>query len=221
MTISRTLSVLFCAGALATVIAACGSPAGESGFDKKNGLGSGSGSGAGGAGDDGGGGPTDPFGSLMDGGVAPPTKCVNLQCQQVACAAGTKTTVSGTVFDPAGKNPLYNVVVYVPNSTPKPFTDGASCDKCDTLYTGDPIASALTGPDGKFVIDNVPVGDQIPLVIQIGKWRKQIKIPAVAKCVDTPITNHSLTKLPANSREGDMPKIAITTGGADSLEPGS
>jgi hypothetical protein len=145
-------------------------------------------------------------------------QCKNLQCQQFECPAGSKTSVSGTVFDPAGANPLYNVVVYVPNEAVMPFEDNVvKCSTCSDLYTGHPIASTLTGPDGKFVLDNVPVGSDIPLVIQVGKWRRQIKLAHVDQCKDTALTAEQ-TRLPRNSMEGDLPKIALATGGADSLE---
>jgi hypothetical protein len=127
------------------------------------------------------------------------------------------TTISGTIYDPAGKNPLYNVVAYVPNQTPAPITPGASCYSCSDLYTGNPVATALTGPDGKFQIQNAPDGANIPLVIQIGKWRRQFTIPNVARCSDTAIPDKMLT-LPKNTGEGDIPAIAIATGGADSME---
>jgi hypothetical protein len=125
--------------------------------------------------------------------------------------------VSGTVYDPAGQNPLYGVVVYIPNTTPSPFIPGASCASCSDLYSGDPVAAAVTDAAGNFTIKNAPDGAAIPLVIQVGKWRRQFTLPAVAMCADTPIPDGTLT-LPKNGSEGDLPSIAISTGGADSLE---
>ena len=133
----------------------------------------------------GGGGPSGFVSSEAGAGEGGPTACVNLQCQQQACAGGATTSVSGSVYDPAGKNALYDVVVYVPNEHLQALPDGASCDACDALYTGQPIASTLTDSAGKFTLKNVPVGKDIPLVIQIGKWRRQLTIPAVAQCADT------------------------------------
>jgi hypothetical protein len=146
------------------------------------------------------------------------TLCVNLQCQKAHCDPGAKTTVSGTVYDPAGKNPLYNVIVYVPNAPVEPFKPGISCDKCGTLTTGAPVVTTLTASDGTFVLEDVPVGQNIPLVMQIGKWRRQIVIPEVGKCVDTKLTDQEQTRLPKNHSEGDIPRIAITTGGCDAFE---
>jgi len=144
------------------------------------------------------------------------TTCKNLQCKQVTCAGGGTTSVSGTVWNPAKTDPLYNVVVYVPNATPDTFKPGISCEKCGTV-SGEPLATALSGADGKFRIDNVPVGDNIPLVIQIGRWRRQVIIPKVTECVDNPLSG-DLTRLPKNKKEGDIPLTAIVTSTYDPTE---
>ena len=148
-----------------------------------------------------------------DGGPA----CTGLSCQQAACANGGSTTISGTIYDPAGRNPLYNVVAYVPSEELAPLGSGASCDTCASLYSGKPVATALSGADGKFVIKDAPAGDNIPLVVQVGKWRRKTTLAHVTACQDNPQADKSL-RLPKNRSEGDLPKIAISTGAADTLE---
>jgi len=153
-----------------------------------------------------------------DGGGDGHQGCVNLQCQIANCSPGSETTVTGTVYDPGAINPLYNVIVYVPNTKPDPFKEGITCDKCGVLTSGSPVVTTLTGSDGKFSLKNVPSGQNIPLVMQIGKWRRQITIPNVTSCQETKLTDKNQTRLPKNKSEGDIPRIAITTGGCDPFE---
>ncbi len=143
--------------------------------------------------------------------------CVNLQCRQQACAGGRTTSLSGTVFAPNGTLPLYNVAVYVPNAPLDPLPKGMTCDRCGTLASGRPVASALTDHRGRFRIENVPVGKDVPLVMQVGKWRRQVVIPEVRACEDNVIADAQVTRLPRNRREGDLPRVAVTTGFCDPL----
>ena len=139
------------------------------------------------------------------------------------CPNGGTTTITGKVLDPAGRNPLYNVDVYIPNSQggvldPIPLgVNGASCS-CGALFSGSPMATALTAPDGTFTITNAPDGANIPLVVQIGKWRKEIVVPSVTSCGATDAGKISLPKNLTDGKYASIPSIAVSTGGADTLE---
>jgi hypothetical protein len=210
------------------IVIACGSSNGskfaDAGSDGSSSGSSGGGSGGGcgllcGSGDDGGNGPG---------------PCQGLQCAAANCAAMgmPETTLTGHVYDPAGNLPLYNVYVYVPNATPAPIVPGSpECTQCEAPASGSPIIGQSTGPDGSFSISKtsgddwgVPAGNNggkgIPLVIQVGKWRKQLVIPSVNACatnnLDTIFNGGTGTarqlRLPAKGSEGDMPLIAFTSG---------
>jgi len=155
---------------------------------------------------------------FMTGSGGSPPVCDNLECQQVDCAdSAVTTTVTGTIYDPSGTLPIYNVVVYVPNAPVAPIADGLTCDQCDAELSGEPLVSAITDTEGRFTLEDVPVGADIPLVIQIGKWQRIITIPSVAECVENPLTDIDQTRLPKSSAEGHLPRIALTTGSADPL----
>lgn len=145
--------------------------------------------------------------------------CTNLQCKIVDCRSKGKpsTTLKGQVNIPAGNLPLYNATVYIPNTAVSPIVSGASCDRCSDVYSGDPIVTTTTDASGRFTLSDVPVGSNIPLVIRLGKWRRQITVSTVAECTDNAVDS-ALTRLPRNQSEGDIPKIALATGGFDAIE---
>ncbi|MES1174862.1 MAG: hypothetical protein ABUL62_11095 [Myxococcales bacterium] len=134
------------------------------------------------------------------------------------CPDGQHTSVSGTVYDPAGAVPLYNVVVFVPGEALSPIATGAACQTCDGDFSGKPQAATLSDAAGHFELADVPDGDNVPLVIQVGKWRRQVSLAHVTACTDNPIIDRDLTRLPRSQAEGNIPHTAIAIGGSDSLE---
>ncbi len=144
------------------------------------------------------------------------------QCANVPnCAAGSTTTLSGKVYDPAGLHPLYHVLVYIPNNPNdpglQPFPPGVTCDVCGATAAGDPLVTAYTAPDGTFTLSGVPVGSAVPLVIQLGRWRRQFTVPVSTSCGANSIPDKTLT-MPKTHAEGDIPRIAILTGSYDPVE---
>jgi hypothetical protein len=147
--------------------------------------------------------------------------CTGLCQQQVVCDSGTTSisgkVVAGTLPQFGTPDPIYNALVYVPNAKVQPFPAGVTCSQCGGEVSGNPLVETQTAPDGTFTLLNMPAGADIPLVIQLGRWRRQITIPAVAPCANTALTADQ-TRLPRNKSEGDIPRTAIATGSADAIE---
>jgi hypothetical protein len=163
---------------------------------------------------------------LPDAGQA----CTNLCLNQAACT-GTDggTTFTGTVVAPTqadagygNPDPIPGALVYVPNATVLPFSDGGvTCDQCTDGVSGSPLVSTTTATNGTFTLNNVPCGVPVPLVIQLGKWRRQITVPAQTCCSTTALTQEQ-TRLPRKQGEqhanDNIPLIAVVTGDVDTIE---
>jgi hypothetical protein len=141
----------------------------------------------------------------------------DLRCHVDACP-GPGTSVSGTVYDPAGKNPIPHAFVFVPTDpTGKipAITPGATtCDTCN-LPIGSYVAATMSDATGAFSLQGVPSGAQVPLVVQLGKWRREVFV-STASCQNT-VLPASDTRLPSSRAQGDMPAMALLTGGLDDL----
>ncbi len=191
---------------------------GGTGGSSGNGGGTSSGTGGSNGGSSGTGGGT----SSGTGGGSAPVCPTGLMCD-VACSGSATTSISGRVYDPAGKNALYNVTVFVPATDlvalPKGVPTGTDQCSCAALFPSGSIVSTTTTEDGRFTLTNVPVGSEVPLVIQIGKWRRKFKVNVTA-CMDNPQTAPMTfpSSIPAGDTDDNMPDIAVSTGSADTLE---
>lgn len=127
------------------------------------------------------------------------------------------TTISGTVYAPNGTLPLFGASVYVPINDPGPLSVGAGCSRCSDALQGGARVQTVSDDRGRFVLANPPLGADVPVVIQIGKWRRQVKVANVTECADNPMPA-TATSLPRTKAEGDIPKIAMVSGNCDELE---
>jgi hypothetical protein len=219
----------FCAVALAASFGStsgCGGGSGNSRFaDGGNGSGGSSGSSGSSSGLFGGSGSSSGTGGSSNGGTTGAQCPAGAQCD-VACTGTATTSISGKVYDPALLNGLYNVTVYVPGAALEPLPAGVptgadACD-CGALFKSGAVVSTATAVDGTFTLDNAPVGTAVPLVLQIGKWRRAITVDtSKTQCANLAEVDKSLSlpgTLVGAGPNDNMPDIAVSTGSADSLE---
>jgi hypothetical protein len=175
--------------------------------------------------------------------------CTGLCPYQAACDGGATTTITGTVTAaisqylnpqapakvPLPPDPVPNVLVYIPNAALSALPHGYSvgqCPLCGADVSGNPLVSTYTNFDGTFSLANVPtppagVQSQIPIVIQLGRWRKEFLIDTPPSCQTTSV---GALRMPANQNDGvppsqtggvattNIPLTALSTGSVDALE---
>ena len=172
--------------------------------------------------------------SLQDATIALDAGCFGLACDIAACGGTVTTTLSGTVYDPAGNNPLYNASVYIPANpfaALPAFSTGASCDTCSGAGSLDAIQATQTDAAGNFTLTNVPTFTNLPVVVQLGKWRREIVLKTITSCQDNVVAGNCTApnpadcvfRLPRNQTDGydpiagtytkaDLPHVAIVSG---------
>jgi hypothetical protein len=148
----------------------------------------------------------------------------------VSCAGGATTVVSGKIVvgtDPTRfstavtADPVPNAVVYIPSGTVASLGDGAVCDTC--AAPAGALAVTQSAADGTFTLSNVPAGASVPIVVQLGKWRR-VKYITVTACTNNRTIDDSngTFRLPRSNADGDtgthVPKLAISSGMLDGIE---
>ena len=151
---------------------------------------------------------------LLDTVAAWGQACTGLCQQQVSCANGATTSISGVVYAPNGIDPLPGVLVYIPNAAVAAFSPGVSCAVAGQPPSGSPLVGTTTAVNGTFTLTNVPVATNIPLVVQSGRWRRQVVVPATTACGNTAFN----ASFPQTQAQGDIPKFAVVTGQSDAVE---
>jgi len=173
------------------------------------------------------------------------TPCTNTYCEhQVACDGGTTTSITGTVYagiqvggqtawNTGSPDPVPGVLVFIPTTALTSFDSNPnlpqiSCSQCGADVSGTPLVSTTTNYDGTFTLPNVPVGISFPLVIQLGKWRREFTInaiPAASACTTVTASEQSdagavagAFNMPSVEAEGNIPLTAISTGNWDPIE---
>jgi hypothetical protein len=137
-----------------------------------------------------------PIGVQFDAGQVPASEIndLNHECPDGSCGGGgdaapdaappSGTTISGKIYDPGVNVPLPNIIVFQPTVAGPAgltaFPADTFCDTCASLASPD-VATTTTDSTGSFTLP-ITGTTNVPIVIQTGRWRREITIGATAAC---------------------------------------
>jgi hypothetical protein len=78
------------------------------------------------------------------------------------------------------------------------------------------VVATTTDASGSFTLKGVPTGTNVPVTVQVGKWRRTTTVNISKDCGTNTAPDKSL-HLPGKRSDGDMPQMALSTGGLDDL----
>jgi hypothetical protein len=99
----------------------------------------------------------------------------------------------------------------------QPLNHGVACDQCGGTEGGTLAISTVTGIDGRFqlTLDSLPQASSVQLWVQKARFRRVTAVPVIA-CTQNQLSGSPLS-LPGHASQGDVPKIAVTSGNSDHL----
>jgi len=169
--------------------------------------------------------------------------CIGNQCYVPSCEAGA-TQLVGTILDPAGRYPVNNALVMIPNDgIIPPMTDGVNFNPCSGSSLPPALAVATTGPNGVFILGNpatdgggsvpteaLPIqvdgGDAgnnpvtgVPILVQVGRWRRLVTVAVSNACAVNDAGPIALPSVQGGAYGQDnIPHVAIITSSCDPFE---
>ncbi len=126
---------------------------------------------------------------------------------------GASTSISGVVTFPSGALPVSKAQVYVPVDPSGSITRSGTCGEC--VDRSSVYAITETGVDGTFNLAGVPSGTTM-IVVQKGPFVRNVPV-SLTPCTANPLDGEQ-TRLPRDSSEGTVPRIAVVTGTWDHME---
>ena len=127
-------------------------------------------------------------------------------------------SIRGVVFAPNGTDPIAQAVVYIPSSATGALsaisaTAAATCEIPGVQV----VTKTCAGADGAFVLNGVPAGVGVTVVIAKGLFKKEIKVNVTAGAPSVLVAAD--TTLPIATGPGTQtPRIAVVTGQFDRME---